>query len=599
MLPRLTKKPPKSAKLPLRERASLRFIMTWTNIISILAASLIAGYYALTLLYQNKLSDTWAIMFLELEHQGTLLTERLSTIASTREADAISDAVFRVPDGKTLMVEQGAFGKDTSLADFNLDGPSLPRDMPAITVLAHSGEAYLARIDQAGTKGERRLVLRKVAPTNFEVRPAPPASQGALYLLTREGKLLYTSDQTITDVNAVDRMLVQRFIKVPIKQGQMELTSPDGEDFYGFFAEIPKTNIVMFSEIKRSAAMAPVKKIIGRFLAVLTLILVGAVVLLQLPLSKITGPVRELAHMATSVGQGRFDVNPSIKGFGELSVLTKAFSSMASGLVERDRQVAALMQEEAEKGRMEGELAIARRIQENLLPERPLPSEAGLIIASEYISAGECAGDWYHYAYNAKKQETVVVIADVSGHGAGASVFTAVIAGLFDEFRNRDDRPFNMSEFAKSTNDVIFRLGKMQWHATMMIARFVATEPVLDLLLAGHPPPLLRTGLDGETGAISPPLRGSPVLGSSLDFKPTLRQVPFPKGSSLLTYTDGLTEAANAAGKMYLRRRVRETFLKGSGDPREALALLMEDWRGFLVSETPNDDVCVIALRAA
>jgi small-conductance mechanosensitive channel len=102
MLPRLTKKPPKSAKLPLRERASLRFIMTWTNIISILAASLIAGYYALTLLYQNKLSDTWAIMFLELEHQGTLLTERLSTIASTREADAISDAVFRVPDGKTL-----------------------------------------------------------------------------------------------------------------------------------------------------------------------------------------------------------------------------------------------------------------------------------------------------------------------------------------------------------------------------------------------------------------------------------------------------------------------------------------------------------------
>lgn len=598
MFRRLTKKTSETSKAPLRERASLRSIITWTTIIAILSSSLIAGYYALTLLYRNKLSDTWAIMFLELEHQGTLLTQRLDKLTPAKGARNAPDGHLRLLSGGKLEVLDGAFGSDLSLADFNLDGKGFPQDAPQLTVLGHSGEYYLAQFEQSESGGDPAMVLRKVKPSVFDLRPAPPASQGALYMITREGKLLYASDQSITELNVTERPLVQRFISVPIKTGQMEMTDRDGRDFYGFFAEVPDTNVVMFSEVLRTTAMAPVKSIVMRFLAVLALILIGAVVLLQIPLSKITGPVKELARLAAIVGQGRFDVSPTAKGFGELSALSSAFGTMASGLVERDRQVALLMRESTEKARLEGELAIARRIQENLLPASGLPTESGLVVASEYISAAECAGDWYHYAYDATKQETVLVVADVSGHGAGSSMFTAIIAGLFDQFRNKPGS-FDMLEFTRCTNDVIYRVGRMQWHATMFIARHSAGSQALDILLAGHPAPLLRTGVEGETGTLSPPLPGSPVLGSSLDFAPTCRQIPFPKGASLLVYTDGLTEAANAQGKAFLRRRVRDSFLKGSGDPRESLAILVEDWRSFLASEGPRDDVCVVALRAA
>lgn len=599
MLKRLTKLSALGAGVPFRERASLRSIMTWTTAVSILASSLIAGYYALTLLYQSKLSDTWAIMFLELEHQGAVLTQKLEHIASTKGQAVESDGAIRVRSGGKLETVFGAFGKDVSLADFGLDGKSLPRDSPELMVLVHAGEAYLARIDEDGAPGEGIINLRKVKANLFEIHPAPPASQGLLYFITREGRLLYSSDQAITEANAPGRALVQTFIRAPIKTGQLELPGEDGEDYYGFFAEIPKSNIVMFSEVARTAAMAPVRKIVIRFLAVLVLILIGAVVLLQIPLSKITRPIRDLARLATSVGQGRFDVAPSASGFGELAVLNSAFAEMASGLVVRDRQVASLMKENTDKARLAGELAIARRIQENLLPVPGLPSESGLSVAAEYISAAECAGDWYHYSYDAGKRETVVVVADVSGHGAGSSMFTAIIAGLFDQFRNKPDLPFDMLEFAKGANDVIYRLGRQQWHATMLVARYVAGESTLDLLLAGHPAPLLKTGVEGETGAISPPFAGSTVVGESLNFAPIRRQVPFPKGSCLLAYTDGLTEAANATGKMFMRRRVRESFLKGSADPRQTIAVLLEDWKTFLAHETPNDDVCVIALRSA
>jgi serine phosphatase RsbU (regulator of sigma subunit)/HAMP domain-containing protein len=567
--------------------------MTWINVVSILAASLIAGYYALTVLYQNKLSDTWAIMFLELEHQGTLLADRLGKAASGFTAVADGDAILRAGKGGMLEVVQGGFASDLTLADFNLEGKELPKSLERHTVLTSGGEAYLARID-AG-----QLVLRKLAASTFEVKPAPPASQGFLYLVTREGRLLYASDSAISETNVAGRALVQRFIQAPIKQGQMELTGADGESLYGFFAEVGQSNIVMFSEVRQAVAMAPVRQIVLRFLVVLGMILIGAVIALQLPLSWLTGPVRELARLAMTVGQGRFDVNPSAKGFGELSVLTSAFSSMASGLVERDRKVAGLMHEQTERARLAGELAIARRIQENLLPERSLPLESGLQVASEYIPAAECAGDWYHYAFDEKKRESIVIIADVSGHGAGSSMFTAIIAGLFDEFRCRDGLPFDMAAFAASVNDVMYRLGRQQWHATMMIARYTVGEEALDILVAGHPAPILRKGEQGETGNLKPALPGSSVAGISLEFEPTLRRIPFPKGTSLLMFTDGLTEAMDANSKMFLRRRVRDVVLSGSGDPRETLSQLLGNWRGFLGGEAPRDDVCVIAMRAA
>ena len=56
-----------------RERLNLSVVLSFSVGIPILVASLAAGYFALRVLYQNKMLDTWAIMFLELEHQGLVL----------------------------------------------------------------------------------------------------------------------------------------------------------------------------------------------------------------------------------------------------------------------------------------------------------------------------------------------------------------------------------------------------------------------------------------------------------------------------------------------------------------------------------------------
>jgi serine phosphatase RsbU (regulator of sigma subunit) len=607
MLPSLTKavKPAKAGSLPWRERLSLASMLTWTAALSILSASLIAGYYALTILYQNKLVDTWAIMFLELEHEGQTLSDRLEGLsaglgdaANASNASNSGDAVVRLGDDGRLEAERGPFGERLRLSDFNVSGANAVADLAPLTVLGYQGEPFLVK-PLAAPPGDRfkRLELRKLAPSALSLRPARPADQGALYVLTREGRLLFTNDQSITEVNAPFRPLVQRFIKAPIKQGQLEFRGGNGESLYGFFAEIPKTNIVMFSEVSKAKALAPIRHIILRFLGALGVIMVFAVLLLQLPLSRIVRPVRELALIARSVGQGRFDVAPKMKGYGELAVLSNAVSAMAAGLAERDKKVALLMREQAEKGRLAGELAIARRIQETLLPSTALPKEAGLVVAAEYISASECAGDWYHFAYDPTSGETVIVVADVSGHGAGASMFTAIIAGLFEEARSRNESTFDLQSFAERANTVLHRLGRRQWHATMMVARFVTGSEEIDILLAGHPPPVIKPPGDAPSGL--PPFKGTQALGMDPDFVPTVRRIPFPKGASFMVYTDGLTEAVNPGGKSFGRKRAREAFLLGRGDPREALTRLLDGWRGYLAGKPPADDVCVVVVRAA
>jgi serine phosphatase RsbU (regulator of sigma subunit) len=577
---------------------SLRALLTWTTVISVMTASLIAGYYAYTLLYKNKLNDTWAIMFLELEQQGNTFFENLTNLKKSKANSDEDIGELLIDDVGNIEVLRGPFGTDLDLSDFNITDEKSLTEMPQISVFHHAGESYLVLSSEVnGTKN--RLKLRKVPQKILKISPAPPTSEGLLYLLTREGRVLYTSDSKITELNVTDRPLVQKFISAPISQGQLEFEGDENRSLYGFFSEIPNSNIIMFSEVYQSTAMAPVKKIVIQFLSVLGLILLGVVVLIQLPLSKIIEPVRDLVQMAKMVGQGKFDVKPRHAGFGELSVLNSAFTAMAKGLVDRDQKVSSLMLEQVEKVRLEKELDIARRIQENLLPLIALPKEAKVEIAAEYIAAAECAGDWYHYYYDPKNEETVVVVADVSGHGAGSSMFTAVIAGLFDDARNNALEAFDMVSFAKRVNDVLFRLGRQQWHASMVMLKFSTRKDGLEILLAGHPPPLINSGPKVALDVPKPLFTGSPLLGTSLEFEPLVKNVKFPSGSSVMVYTDGLTEALNPKGKAFSRRRAHTCFVEGSKKPQENLAHLLQNWRDHISEQQLIDDVCVVTLSAS
>ena len=579
---------------------TLSFVLSWVALTTIAVTSFGTGRYALSVLSHHKMSDTWAIMFLELEHHSHGLAERLmDELRLPHKAEFEVDILFKEGKGPQIVIDSlpASVGPE-DLGVASLEDLKNWDDLRAVKV---GGRVYLAQLgDSKGVPGDAtRLTYWPIDSKIFaEVIGPGPSSGGAVYVVNRDGQLLHSTSPDITQGSFGTRPLVQKFIESPLRQGQMEFVTDSGEASYGFFFEIPMSNIVLFSEVEKAKALADIKTIQMRFILLLVGSLLVVLLLLQILMRRITLPLREAASLAQKIGSGDFSHKMVTKGFGELRALSSAFNTMITGLQTRDISIRELMKQQATKVRLEGELEIARNIQQNLLPSWRLPPDCGSEIAAVYLPATECAGDWYSYSHNPHSKETIVAIVDVSGHGTGSSMFTAVIAGIFDQHRHRSGEHFDMAEFASDINGVLHRLGRLQWHATMLMMRHIPGKGEAEFLFAGHPPAII---LDPERGDESVKLlvKGSQPLGVEPSFPIVTTTLPFPKGSAFVFYTDGLTEARNPAGRQYGARSLKNCLRKGiKNSPKRLVDHIIEDWERYRAGRSPDDDSCVIVVKA-
>ena len=63
---------------------------------------------------------------------------------------------------------------------------------------------------------------------------------------------------------------------------------------------------------------------------------------------------------------------------------------------------------------------------------------------------------------------------------------------------------------------------------------------------------------------------------------------------SVLVYTDGISEAANAADELFGVPRLRERFGKSHESPRATGEAILRDVREFVAGERQSDDITVI-----
>jgi serine phosphatase RsbU (regulator of sigma subunit) len=571
--------------------------------LAVLTASVFVGFYAFRVLHDNKMTDTWAIMFLELERQGTLLARELD--ASLKDS--------RKPDGEyswrsnlnRFELISGGMPRSIKITDLGLDPVAIKDgEWPSLLIVQIDGENFLMRKERIdAVSGELIFRFWRVGSTPFSrIIGSGPSNGSFIYLMSREGKVIVASDSAITVTNIAGRPLVQKFIRSPLTRGQLEFTGRSGRDMFGFYYEIPRTNVVMFSEVEKRRVIASIYNVLSRFILVLVGIIVATLLAMQLPLRKVTRPLREMTTLALKLGQGDFSVRMASEAYGELRILSRAFTTMTENLIQRDESIRRLMGEHDLKVRMEGELEIARKIQGNLLPDGKIPAKSGLEIVATYQPAGECAGDWYNYFFNESVNESIVVIVDVSGHGAGSSMFTAMIAALFEQYKNAGDGHFPTDAFLRGANRVIHRLGKKAWHATTTIVRHIKGSGKLEVFFGGHTAAFFFSGKDtAETSPKGKKLqKGSQPLGISEEFPIISEEYDFPPGSRLVLYTDGLTEARNHGGKLWGEKALRDAFVNTRKRPLpQSLQEILGQWEAFRGGRGLLDDACVVLLRAA
>jgi phosphoserine phosphatase RsbU/P len=133
------------------------------------------------------------------------------------------------------------------------------------------------------------------------------------------------------------------------------------------------------------------------------------------------------------------------------------------------------------------------------------------------------------------------------------------------------------------------------YFATVFTAILDVSTGVLTWVSAGHPAPALARGssefrfLDGPRGVL---------MGIDPGARYTVGETGLPPGSTLLTYTDGVTEAEDASGTMFGGTRLLE--LLNEARVRDAAAIVdattgaVED---FVRGHAQSDDLTLLALR--
>lgn len=204
---------------------------------------------------------------------------------------------------------------------------------------------------------------------------------------------------------------------------------------------------------------------------------------------------------------------------------------------------AQLRRRQAEYARRETELQRAKEIQANLLPEARFAAARGAVIHA--LPCHEVGGD-YADIIPLDEHRTLLVVADVSGKGLHAALVAAQIHSLCNFAIPHAEILTRLSERLNALLSRHLSMAVFASAVLVLVDRGAEGAGTVSVLNAGHPPPLLAEA-DGTVSVLAD--TPSPPLGVLEEPPPVVTSVVSP-GSTLLLYTDGLTELADGSGAM-------------------------------------------------
>jgi sigma-B regulation protein RsbU (phosphoserine phosphatase) len=238
--------------------------------------------------------------------------------------------------------------------------------------------------------------------------------------------------------------------------------------------------------------------------------------------------------------------------------------------------------------RMQEDLQAAYKLQSVLLP-RSAPDFPGLEVGLKSRPAREISGDLYDF-FDHGDEYSLIAFGDVSGKGAAAALYGALVAGLLRILAPRRQTP---AQLMKVLNETLLERRVDAQYATLLLILWSSRERVLTMANAGAlPPKILR---DGEV--IDPVIEGVPL--GLLDDR-SYDQVDFQaqRDDLIVFYSDGIEDQLGEGDKDFGRDRLVKRLKKSEHlSPQEVVGAIFNDIDRFRGSSQLTDDQTLIALR--
>jgi sigma-B regulation protein RsbU (phosphoserine phosphatase) len=240
-----------------------------------------------------------------------------------------------------------------------------------------------------------------------------------------------------------------------------------------------------------------------------------------------------------------------------------------------------------QENRLERDLSMARELQFRLLPQSR-PKLANAEIAAKFQPARAIGGDLYDFvSYSFGR--TALVIGDVSGKGAPAAIYAALVSGILRSHAPIEPSP---SEMLSAVN---FSLGERRidgQFVSIIYAVWDDSSRTLQVSNSGLPRPILCR--DGKNEIIE--ATGLPLgLFDDADYDEfSFKAKP---GDLFVFFSDGILDARNPAGDLFGRRRLESIVQCSTGSPEQVVEEIFKAVAAHAAGEETFDDQTVVALR--
>ncbi len=268
--------------------------------------------------------------------------------------------------------------------------------------------------------------------------------------------------------------------------------------------------------------------------------------------------------------------------------LFKALGGQLAVAVDNSR----LLKHYVEKQRITEELAVARTIQQSLLPRGGMTAP-GIEIHGLSVPCDETSGDYFDYIRRPNGRLGLVV-GDVSGHGVPAAIVMSTARALLRSMTATDAGPAEIVTRVNAFLAADVETGKFM---TLFYAELDLEKREFDYVRAGHNEPIVYRR---ATDSFEELAEGGIALAFIDDFEfDQAGPIRLETGDLLFMYTDGIVEAMDAGGEQFGMERVHRMLRERRDEPaRDIVNALRQAAQAHIGTDKRQDDLTLVLVKA-
>ena len=417
------------------------------------------------------------------------------------------------------------------------------------------------------------------------------------------------------DLRSADSPALAAFVRDALAENtEMRLIDVDGKPCYMAGAPIPNVGWTILCVVPKSLADQPTAAMTAQYDVIqgeaqeafsrgmrnsraTIIVLIAVVVILAITaaaiLSKrIVKPLETMTSRVQALGGDdlQFHMEPVYKTGDEIEVLAESFAMLSGKTVQYISEVARVT---AEKERIGTELALATRIQADMLPNifPAFPERTEFDIYASMDPAKEVGGDFYDF-FLIDEDHLCMFIADVSGKGVPAALFMMASMIILANNAQMGKTP---AQILTDTNASVCATNREEMFVTVWLGILEISTGRLTAANAGHEYPVLKQ--PGGAFELLKDKHGF-VIGGMEGAKYKEYELLLEPGARLFLYTDGVPEATNAENVLFGTDRMLEALnTVPDASPLEILGSVQHAVDGFVQDAEQFDDLTMLCVE--